>query len=132
MEPMYSVWYYLEAQRQLAASKGSARERLVDIPADQELNLLRAGQAPVDVRASDQAKTKPPEGGNSLIRLNNGDVLLTASEEMDFEWFDPLTIHGTPMHRAKARLVAIALVFLLSLALVTFGLACLLSPTFLS
>jgi hypothetical protein len=127
MEPMHSVWYYLEVQKQLTVSKGSSRERLVDVLADRELNARRTGQAPVSVRPSDLAKTKPPEGGNSLTRLYNGDALVTASEEINLDWPNSLRID-----RNKARLIAIALAFLLSLGLVTFGLACLLSPTFLT
>jgi hypothetical protein len=50
MEPMYRVWYYIEFQRQLAASKGSSRKPLVDVPADQQLNSLRAGQALVGLK----------------------------------------------------------------------------------
>jgi hypothetical protein len=40
MEPMHSVSYYLEFQKQLSTSKGSSQQ-LVDVPADQELNSLR-------------------------------------------------------------------------------------------
>lgn len=67
MEPMYSVSYYVEFQRQLAASKGSSQKPLVDVPADQQLNSLRAGQALVGLGAIDQAEMKPPGGGNSLL-----------------------------------------------------------------
>jgi hypothetical protein len=38
MEPVYYVSYYLELQKQLAASKGSSQKPLLDVPADQELN----------------------------------------------------------------------------------------------
>jgi len=38
MEPMYYVSYYLELQKQLAASKGSSQKPLREVPADQELN----------------------------------------------------------------------------------------------
>jgi hypothetical protein len=41
MEPAYYVSYYLELQKQLAASKGSSQKPLLDVPADQELNSLR-------------------------------------------------------------------------------------------
>jgi hypothetical protein len=36
--PMHSVSYYLEFQKQLSISKGSSGKRLVDVPAEQELN----------------------------------------------------------------------------------------------
>jgi hypothetical protein len=66
MEPMNSVSYYLEFQRQLAASKGSSQKPL-GVPADQQLNLLRAGQALVGLGAIDRAEMKPPGGGDSLL-----------------------------------------------------------------
>jgi hypothetical protein len=37
---MHSVPYYLELQKQLSISKGSSGKRLVDVPAEQELNSL--------------------------------------------------------------------------------------------
>jgi hypothetical protein len=40
MEPVYYVSYYLELQKQLAASKGSSQKPLREVPADQELNSL--------------------------------------------------------------------------------------------
>ena len=36
MEPVYYVSYYLELQKQLAASKKSFQKPLFDVPADQE------------------------------------------------------------------------------------------------
>jgi hypothetical protein len=45
MEPVYYVSYYLELQKQLAASKGSSQKPLLEVPADQELKSLRPGQA---------------------------------------------------------------------------------------
>ena len=127
MEPMYSVSYYLEFQKQLAASKGSSRKPLVDLPADQELNSLRAGQALVDVGAIDQAEMKPSGCGNSSTPLDIHNVLVEASEKMNFDW-----PHSLPIERIKAGLTEIGLAFLLLAGLVTFGLACLLSPTFLT
>ena len=115
MEPMHSVSNYLEFQKQLAASTGSPREQLVDVLADQELNSLRAGQALVGVGVSDQVEVKPPEGGNSLTRLNIRDVLVETSEEVNFEWPDFLAIE-----RIKAGLIEIALALLLFAGLVTF------------
>jgi hypothetical protein len=58
MEPAYYVSYYLESQKQLAASKGSSQKPLLDVPADQELNSLRADQAMIDVGPIDQAEMK--------------------------------------------------------------------------
>lgn len=75
MEPMHSVWHYLEFQKQLAASKAESQKPSVDAPADKQLNSLR-------------------------------------------------------IERIKTGLAEMAL-FLLFAGLVTFGLACLLSPTFL-
>jgi hypothetical protein len=115
MEPMHSVSNYLEFQKQLAASTGSPREQLVDVLADQELNSLRAGQALVGVGVSDQVEVKPPEGGNSLTRLNIRDVLVETSEEVNFDWPDSLAIE-----RIKAGLIEIALALLLFAGLVTF------------
>ena len=80
MEPLYSVSYYLEFQRQLAASQGSSRKPSVDITADQQLNLLRTGQALVDLGVIDQAEMKPPGGGNSVTPLEIREVLAAASE----------------------------------------------------
>ena len=111
MEPMHSVSNYLEFQKQLAASTGSPREQLVDVLADQELNSLRAGQALVGVGV----EVKPPEGGNSLTRLNIRDVLVETSEEVNFDWPDSLAIE-----RIKAGLIEIALAFLLFAGLMTF------------
>jgi hypothetical protein len=116
MEPMYGVWYYLEFQRRLAASMSP--EPLVDVPADQQLNSLRA----------DQAEMKPPGGDNSLTPLEVRDVLAVASEEINFERPDTDSLR---VERIKAGFTEIALAFLLIAGLVTFGLACLLSPTFL-
>jgi hypothetical protein len=127
MEPMHSVSYDLEFQKQSSASEGSSRKPSVEVPADQELNLLRARQARIGVRAIDQAKMKPPAGCNSLTPLDMPDVLVEASEKMNFDWPDSLSIE-----RAKAGFIEIALAFLLLAGLVTFGLACLLSPTFLA
>jgi hypothetical protein len=80
MEPLYSVSYYLEFQRQLAASQGSSRKPSVDITADQQLNLLRTGQALVDLGVIDRAEMKPPGGGNSVTPLEIREVLAAASE----------------------------------------------------
>jgi hypothetical protein len=67
MEPMHSVSYYLEFQKQLSTSKGSSQQ-LVDVPADQELNSLRSGQALVGVGAIDEADIKPPVGATPYRR----------------------------------------------------------------
>lgn len=125
MDPMHSVWYYLEIQKQLSASEGSSRKPLVDF--DQEMNSLRSGQALVGVEAAHQAEIKPPVGANSLTPLDIRDVLVAESEKMSFDWPDSL-----PIERIKAGLAEIALAFLLFAGLVTFGLACLLSPTLLT
>ena len=118
MEPMRSVSYYLEFQKQLSTSKGSSWKPLVDGPADQELNSLRSGQALVGVGAIDEAKIKPPVGCNSLPPLDIRDVLVEASEKMNFDWPDSL-----PIERIKAGLTEIALAFVFFAGLVTFGLA---------
>jgi hypothetical protein len=128
MEPMYSVWYYSEFQRRLAASKGSSPKPLADVPAGQQLNSVRGGQALVGLEAIDQAEKKPPGGGNPLTPLEIRDVLAVAAEEMNFE--RPNT-DSLRVKRIKAGLTEIALAFLLIAGLVTFGLACLLSPTLL-
>jgi len=129
MEPLYSISYYLEFQRKLAASKGSSRKPLVDVPADRHLNSPRAGQALVDLGAIDQAEMKPPGGGNSVTPPEIREVLAAASEEMNFERPDTDSLW---VERIKAGLTEIAWAFLLIAGLVTFGLACLLSPTFLT
>ena len=118
MEPMHSVSYYLEFQKQLSTSKGSSRKQLVDVPADQELNSLRSGQALVGVGAIDEANMKPRVGCNSLPSLDIRDVLVEASEKMNFDWPDSL-----PIERMKAGLTEIALAFVFLAGLVTFGLA---------
>ena len=118
MEPMHSVSYYLEFQKQLSTSKGSSRKQLVDVPADQELNSLRSGQALVGVGAIDEANMKPRVGCNSLPPLDIRDVLVEASEKMNVDWPDSL-----PIERMKAGLTEIALAFVFLAGLVTFGLA---------
>ena len=123
---MYGVGYYLEFQRRLAASK--APKPLVDVPEDQQFNSLRAGQAPLGPGAIDRSESKPPERDNSLTPLEIRDVLAVASEEMNSERPDTDSLRG---ERIRAGLTEIALAFLLIAGLVTFGLACLLSPTFL-
>jgi hypothetical protein len=105
---MHSVSDDLEFQKQLPTSKGSSRKPLVDGPAD-------------------EAKMKPPVGCNSIPPRDIRDVLVEASEKTNFDWSDSL-----PIERMKAGLIEIALAFLLLAGLVTFGLACLLSPTFLA
>ena len=50
-----------------------------------------------------------------------------ASEERGFDWPEP-----APIKKMRALLVEVALAFVLFAALVTFGLACFLSPTFLT
>jgi hypothetical protein len=128
MEPMYIVSYYLQLQRRLVASKGSLPKRLVDLPAVQQLNSLQPGQALLGLGAIDQAEMKPPRGSNPVAPLEVRDILAVASEEVNFEQPDngPLRIQ-----RLKARLTEIAWAFLLIAGLVTFSLACLLSPTLL-
>jgi len=129
MDPLHSVSHYLEFQRQLAASKGSSRKPLVDVPADRQLNSLREGRAPVGLGAIDQAEMKPPGGGNSVTPLEICEVLAAASEKMNFERPDTDSLR---VERIKAGLTEIAWAFLLLAGLATFGLACLLSPTFLT
>ena len=80
MDPMNSIWYYREFQRQSTGPKEPSQEPLADV-----------------------------------------------SKEMNFDWPDSL-----PVERIKAGLTEIALAFLLFAAVVTFGLACFLSPTFLT
>ena len=99
MEPMHSVSYDLEFQKQLPTSKGSSRKPLVDVRAD-------------------EAKMKPPVGCNSIPPLDIRDVLVEASEEMNVDWSDSL-----PIERMKAGLTEIALAFVFFAGLVTFGLA---------
>jgi hypothetical protein len=70
----------LELQKQLAASKGSSQKPLLDVPADQELNSLRPGQALVGLGAIDQAKMKPSGGGNPLTPLGVHEVLVEARQ----------------------------------------------------
>jgi hypothetical protein len=125
MEPMYGVWYYIEFQKRLAASVSS--ERLVDVPADQQLNSLQAGQHLLGP-GTIQSDTKPPGGGNPLTPLEIPDLLAVASKEMNLERSDTDSLR---VERIKAALTKIALAFLLIAGLVTFALACLLSPTFL-
>ena len=62
MEPVYYVSYYLESQKQLAASKGSSQKPLLDVPADQELNSLRPGQALVGVAVAGLDKLLDGDG----------------------------------------------------------------------
>jgi hypothetical protein len=126
MEPMYGVGYYLEFQRRLAASKSP--KPLVDVPGDQQFNSLRASQALLGPGPIDQPEVKPPEGENSITPLGIGDVLAVASEEMNSERPDTDSLR---VERIKAGLTEIALAILLIAGLLTFGLACLLSPTFL-
>jgi hypothetical protein len=125
MEPVHSLSYYLELQKQLADSNGS-RKSEVDVPVDQEPNSLRSGQVPVGVERSKPAEIKPLVGGNSLTSFDLRDVLVDASEKMIFDCPDSL-----PIERIKAGSSEIVLAFLLFAGLVTFGLACILSPTFL-
>jgi hypothetical protein len=115
MEPVYSISNCLEFQKQLSASKGSSQKPILDVPEDQELNSLRSCQAQVSVGATDQAEMKPSGGGNSLTPLDIHDVLVDASEEVNFDWPDSLAIE-----RIKAGLIEIALAFLLFAGLVTF------------
>jgi hypothetical protein len=126
MEPMYGVGYYLEFKRRLAASKSP--KPLVDVPEDQQLNSLRAGQALLGPGAIDQSEVKPPGGDNSITPLEIRDALAVASGKMNFERPDTDFLR---VERIRAALTEIALAFLLIAGLVTFGLACLLSPTFL-
>jgi len=126
MDPMYGVWYYLEFQRRLAASMSP--EPLVDVPADQQLNSLRAGQALVVLGAINPTEIKPSGGDNSLTPREVRDVSAVASAEMNFERSDTDSLR---VERIKAGFTEIALAFLLIAGLVTFGLACLLSPTLL-
>jgi hypothetical protein len=126
MEPMYGVGYYLEFKRRLAASMSP--KPLVDVPEDQQLNSLRAGQAPLGPGAIDRSESKPPERDNSLTPLEIRDALAMASGKMNFERPDTDSLR---VERIKAALTEITLAFILVAGLVTFGLACLLSPTFL-
>jgi hypothetical protein len=126
MDLMHGVSYYLEFQKQLSASKGSSPKPLVNVPGDQEMNSLRSGRAQVGVGGIDQAEMKLPVKGNFSTPRHIRDVLGGASEKMNFEWPDSL-----PIERIKAGLIEIVLAFLLLAGLVTFGLACVLSPTFL-
>ena len=128
MDPLHSVSYYLGFQRQLADSKGSSQKPLVDVPADQRLNSLRAGPALVGLGAIDRPEVKPPGGGNSVTPLEICEVLAAASEKMNFERPDTDSLR---VERIKAGLTEIAWAFLLLVGLATFGLACLSSPTFL-
>ena len=114
MEPMYYV-SYLELQKQLAASKGSSQKPLREVPADQELNSLRPGQALVGVGAIDQAERKPSGTGNSLTPIAIHDVLAEASEKVNFDW-----PHSLPIERIKAGLTEIAVAILLFAGLVAF------------
>ena len=115
MEPMYYVSYYLELQKQLAASKGSFQKPLFDMAADQERNSLRPDQTPVDASAIDQAEMKPSRGDNSLTPLDTHDILIEVSEEMNFDW-----PHSLPIERIKAGLTETALAILLFVGLVAF------------
>ena len=115
MEPMYYVSYYLELQKQLAASKGSSQKPLREMPADQELNSRRPGQALVGVGAIDQAEMKPSRGDNSLTPLDTHDILIEVSEEVNFDW-----PHSLAIERIKAGLTEIALAVLLFVGLVAF------------
>ena len=124
MEPTYRVSHYLEFQRQLSASDRSSQKPLGDLPADPQLNSLLRREA--GLRPIEEAEMKPPEG-DSLTPLEICD-LLAASKEMDFERPDSDSLR---VERIKARLTEITLAFLLIAGLVTFGLACLLSPTLL-
>jgi hypothetical protein len=108
MEPMYNVSYYLQLQRRLVAAQGSSPKPLVDVAADQQSSSLRTDQG--------------------LLRLEIRDILAVASEEMNFE---PLDANSRRIDRIKAKLTEMAWVFLLIAGLVTFSLACLLSPTLL-
>jgi hypothetical protein len=128
MDPLHSVSYYLEFQRQLAASKGSSQKPLVDVPAHQRLNSLRAGRALVGLGAIGRPEVKPSAGGNSVTPLEICEVLAAASEKMNFERPDADSLR---VERIKAGLTEIAWAFLLLVGLATFGLAFLLSPTFL-
>jgi hypothetical protein len=115
MEPVYYVSYYLELQKQLAASKGSSQKPLREVPADQELNSLRPGQALVGVGAIDQAERKPSGTGNSLTPVAIHDVLAEASEKVNFDW-----PHSLAIERIKAGLTEIAVAILLFAGLVAF------------
>src|SRR5260221_9535633 len=126
MEPMYGVGSYIDFQRRLAAAVSPKRS--VDVPADQQLNSLRAGQRLLGPGTIDQSDTKPPGGGNPLMPLEIPDLLAVASKEMNLERSNTDSLR---VERIKAGLTEIALAFLLIAGLVTFGLACLLSPTFL-
>lgn len=114
MEPMYYVSYYLELQKQLAASKGSSQKPLREVPADQELNSLRPGQALVGIGAIDQAERKPSGTDNSLTPVAIHDVLAEA-EKVNFDW-----PHSLPIERIKAGLTEIAVAILLFAGLVAF------------
>ena len=127
MEPMHSVWHYLEIQKQLTAFKRSSGDPLVDVPGDQGPNSVRSGLDLVGGRASGQIEMRAPQGSNSLSQLSSRDVLVRLSEEMHSALPD-----SRPTRRIKAELIEIALGFLLFAALIAFGLTCLLSPTFLT
>jgi hypothetical protein len=128
MEPMYNVSYYLQLQRRLVAAKGSSPKPLFDVAADQQSSPLRTDQDLLRRGTIDQAEMKLPGGTIPLTPLEIRDILAVASEEMNFETLDA---NSRRIDRIKAKLTEIAWAFLLIAGLVTFSLACLLSPTLL-
>jgi len=48
MEPMHSVSYYLEFQKQLSTSKGSSRKQVVDVPASEKMNFDWPDSLPIE------------------------------------------------------------------------------------
>ena len=90
-----------------------AQKPALDVPADQELNSLRPGQALVGAEAIDQAEEKPSGTGNFLTPVAIHDVLAEASEKVNFDW-----PHSLPIERIKAGLTEIAVAILLFAGLV--------------
>ena len=110
---MTYVLYYLELQKQLAASKRSSQKPLLDAPRDQDLNSRRPGQVLVGVGAMDQAETKPL--GGTLKPITIHEVLVEDGEEMNFDW-----PRSPQIERIKTGLTEIALAVLLFVGLVAF------------
>jgi hypothetical protein len=48
MDPMHSVSYYLEFQKQLSPSKGSSRKPVVDVPASEKMNFDWPDSLPIE------------------------------------------------------------------------------------
>jgi len=48
MEPMHSVSYYLEFQKQSSTSKGSSRKQVVNVPASEKMNFDWPDSLPIE------------------------------------------------------------------------------------